>query len=59
LAIDSRALEEPIADRGNQGALPWLSARAPRALAFTRDPEFDTIDTMDLADWVEDAESIL
>ena len=40
-------------------ALRFLSARAPRALAFTRDPEFDTIDTMDLAEWVEEAESLL
>ena len=31
------------AARGNQGALPWLSARARRALAFTPDPAFETI----------------
>ena len=28
-------------------------------MAFTPDPGFDTIDTMDLADWVEEAEALL
>jgi hypothetical protein len=28
-------------------------------LAFTGDPEFDTISDMDLAEWVEEAESLL
>jgi len=45
--------------RGNQGALPWLSAKPPRALAFTCDPRLDTIVAMDLVDWVEEAESLL
>jgi hypothetical protein len=28
-------------------------------LAFTPDPGFDTIDTMDLIEWVEEAEALL
>ena len=45
--------------RDNQGALPWLSARAPQASVFTCDPGFDTIETMDLIEWVGEAESLL
>jgi hypothetical protein len=54
-----RRFSSSVEARGNQGAPPWLSARAPRASAFTCDPRFDTIDTMDLAEWVEEAESLL
>jgi hypothetical protein len=54
-----RRFSSSVEARGNQGAPPWLSARAPRGSAFTCDPRFDTIDTMDLAEWVEEAESLL
>ena len=47
------------ADRSNQGALPWLSARARYGSVFTCDPGFDRIVAMDLVEWVEEAESLL
>jgi hypothetical protein len=52
-------MEDVEAARSNQGALPWLSARAQQGSAFTCDPGFDMIVSMDLADWVEEAESLL
>jgi len=47
------------AGRDNQGALPWLSARARCGSVFTCDPGFGTIVAMDLVEWVEEAESLL
>ena len=44
---------------GHRRALPFLSARARCGSRFTCDPGFGTIDAMDLAQWVEEAESLL